>query len=57
MEKAIDKGYLHDISKDILYEQLYDHPRFQVLVAKQKKKKEEVTALLATYNFPEPEDL
>ena len=63
-EKAIDvlteevnKGYLGDISTDMLFESIYDHPRFQELVEKQKKKREEVMALLATYNFPEPEDL
>jgi len=57
IEKAIDTGYLHDISKDIFLEPLFNHPRFQELVLKQKKKREEVMALVATYNFPEPEDL
>jgi len=50
-------GWLQNISKDILYEPLYDQPRFQELVAKQNKKKQEEMALVATYNFPEPEDL
>ena len=46
-----------DISKDAFFESLKDHPRFQELVSKQNKKKEEVMALVATYNFPEPENL
>jgi len=57
LEKAIDMGYLRDISTDIYFESLYNYPRFQELVSKQKKKKEEVMAFVATYNFPEPEDL
>ena len=57
LDKAIDNGYLEDISKDIILEQLYDHPRFQQLVDKQKKKRDQFVALMATYNFPEPEDL
>jgi len=57
LDKAIDIGYLGDISTDILYEPIYDHPRFQELVEKQKKKREEILVLVATYNFPEPEDL
>jgi len=57
LDKAIELGYLGDISTEIFYEPLYDHPRFQELVEKQKQKREEVMALVATYNFPEPEDL
>jgi len=57
LDKAIELNYLGNISSDILYESLYDNPRFQELVEKQKKKREEVMALVATYNFPEPEDL
>ena len=58
LERAIDLGYLQtDISKDAFYESLKDHPRFPELVAKQQKKREELLALVATYNFPEPEDL
>ena len=57
LERAIDLGHLEDISKDAFFESLKDHPRFQELVEKQKKKREEVMALVATYNFPEPEDL
>ena len=48
---------MHGISTDAFFESLYDHPRFQDLVEKQIKKKEEVMALVATYNFPEPEEL
>jgi len=55
--RAIDMGYLIDISNNIFFESLYDHHRFQELVEKQKQKREEVMALVATYNFPEPEDL
>ena len=57
LDKAIDLGYLGDISTEIFYEPLYDHPRFQELVTKQQKKREKVMALVAIYNFPEPEDL
>jgi len=58
LERAIDLGWLQvDISKYTFYESLKDHPHFQELVSKQKKKREEVMALVATYNFPEPEDL
>jgi len=58
LERAIEIGWLiTDISKDAFFESLKDHPRFQELVSKQKKKREEVMALVATYNFPEPEDL
>ena len=58
LERAIDLGWLRtDISKDAFFESLKDHPRFQELVEKQNKKREEVMALVATYNFPEPEDL
>ena len=57
IERAIDMGWLQNISSDQFFEPLYDHPRFQELVAKQNKKREEVMALVATYNFPEPEDL
>ena len=57
LERAINLGWLQDISKDAFFESLKDHPRFQELVEKQIKKKEEVMALLATYDFPEPEDL
>ena len=58
LERAIDLGWLlTDISKDEFFEPLYDHPRFQELVTKQQKRREEVMALVATFNFPEPEDL
>jgi len=58
LERAIDLSYLEtDISTDAFFESLKEHPRFQELVEKQKKKREEVMALVATYNFPEPEDL
>ena len=40
-----------------MFESLKDHPRFKELVAKQEKRREELLALVATYNFPEPEDL
>ena len=46
-----------DISKDTFFESLKDHPRFQELVSKQNKKREEVMALVVIYNFPELEDL
>jgi len=57
LERAINLGWLQDISKDAFFESLKDHPRFQELITKQNKKREEVMALLATYNFPEPEEL
>ncbi|MCH8231803.1 MAG: hypothetical protein IIB82_04040, partial [Bacteroidetes bacterium] len=57
LERAIDSGHLEDISKDTFFESLKDHPSFQELVAKQRKKREEVMDLVATYDFPEPEDL
>jgi len=57
LEKAIDLNYLDDISTDILYKPLYNYARFQDLVIKQNKKREEALALIATYDFPEPEDL
>jgi len=56
MEKAIDNGVLEPFSESF-YDNIKDHPRFKELVAKQKKKKEEVMALVASYNFPRPEDL
>ena len=46
-----------DIPNEFPLNSLNDHPRFQELVEKQKKKREKVMALVATYNFPEPEDL
>jgi len=58
MEKAIDLGYLEPWPfSEPFFDNLHDHPRFQELVEKQKKKREEVMALVATYNFPQPEDL
>jgi len=58
LEVAIDNNWLRrDIGKDIFLELLYEHPRFPDLVIKQQKKREEVMALVATWNFPEPEDL
>ena len=56
MVKAIDTGYLEPFS-DLFFDKLSDHPRFLELIAKQNKKREEVMALVATYNFPEPGDL
>ena len=56
MEKAIDNGYLDPFSESF-YDNIREIPRFKELVTKQKKKKAEVMALVATYNFPEPEDL
>ena len=56
MEKAVDNGYLEPFSESF-FDNIKDHPRFQELVTKKKKKREEVMALVATYNFPEPEDL
>jgi len=57
LERTINAGWLNEISYHPILEPLFDHPRFQELVEKQKKKREEVMALVATYNFPEPEDL
>ena len=58
LERAIELGWLRrDISKDAFFESLKDHPRFQELVSKQQKKRAELMALVATYDFPEPEDL
>ena len=58
LERDIDLGWLEeDISKNGFFESLKDHPRFQELVAKQRKKREEVMDLVATYDFPESEDL
>ena len=56
MEIAIDMGYLQPFSEPF-FDNIRDHPRFQELVNKQNKKREEVMALVATYNFTDPEDL
>jgi len=57
LDKAIERGFLSDISEVRFLNKLHNDRRFQELLSKQKKKKEEVMALIATYNFPEPEDL
>jgi tetratricopeptide (TPR) repeat protein len=57
LEKAIELGYLSDISESRFFDSLKNHLRFENLLTKQRKKREAANALVATYSFAEPENI
>lgn len=57
LTKAVEDGYLIDISKNKFFEELYDRPGFNELVQIQSENRERVAALIAEKDFPSAYEL